>query len=220
MIRFSSVSKSYHPKGGDLRVVLDDVTIEFPRGKNVGVFGLNGAGKSTLIRLLSGSEMPDSGSIVRKGLTSFPLGFSSIFHPDLSGKENIEFVARIYGLSRKYMFDFVEDFSELGSYLHSPVKTYSSGMVAKLAFGACLAVDFDTYLIDEITEVGDGRFREKALRVFRERMLEVDMIVVSHNIDTIREYCNVGAIIHDGKIIMYDSVSEASNAFTKIMRGS
>lgn len=216
MIRLNSVTKSYHVSGKIGRKVLDNVSVEFPTGRNVGILGLNGAGKSTLIRLLSGAEQPDVGTITRSGLVSFPLGFSSIFHPDLTGRDNVGFVARIYGLEAKEVADYTLWFSELADYFDAPVKFYSSGMLAKLAFGLCLSIDFDVYLIDEITEVGDGIFREKAALAFRERAQRSDIILVSHNIDTIREYCDIGAVMNEGKIEIYDSVTEAAGVYRQI----
>tara|TARA_B110001454_G_scaffold216085_2_gene238700 strand:+ start:5821 stop:6519 length:699 start_codon:yes stop_codon:yes gene_type:complete len=213
MIRLENVGKHYHVAGLPPKSVLDSVSIEFPTRHNTGVLGLNGAGKSTLIRLLAGSEQPDKGRIIRSGMVSFPLGFSSIFHPDLTARENISFVSRVYDLNISEVIDYVVWFSEIGDYFNAPVKFYSSGMLAKLAFGLCLAIDFDVYLIDEITEVGDGVFREKAAQVFRERAARSDIILVSHNIDTIREYCDMAAVIHDGQIRMFDDVEEAFAAF-------
>ncbi len=213
MISLNSVSKTYHVGGKIARKVLDDVTVEFPTGSNVGILGINGAGKSTLIRLLSGAEQPDIGTVKRTGMVSFPLGFSSIFHPDLTGRDNVAFVSRIYGVDVKQVSDYVLWFSELADYFDAPVKFYSSGMLAKLAFGLCLSIDFDVYLIDEITEVGDGIFREKASLAFQERAQRSDIILVSHNIDTIREYCDVGAVINAGKVDMYSSVSDAVIAY-------
>lgn len=213
MIELQSIKKIYHPRGGRPNVVLDDVSVIFPAGRNVGVLGLNGAGKSTLIRLLAGTEMPDRGRIIRSGSVSFPLGLATIFHPDLTGRENLQFLSRIYDIKFKDIFEYVADFSELGDQLNNQTKTYSSGMLAKVAFGACLAIDFSVYLIDEITEVGDGRFREKALREFSKKTEKSDIIIVSHNVDTIREYCDMGAVLGDGKITLYDSVDLAVAAY-------
>lgn len=216
MITLNAVDKSYHIRGVRPHKVLDHVSISFPTGRNVGILGLNGTGKSTLIRLLSGAEQPDRGTITRRGLVSFPLGFASIFHPDLTGRENVAFVSNIYQLEVQEITNYVLWFSELGDYLDAPVKFYSSGMLAKLAFGLCLAIDFDVYLIDEITEVGDGIFREKAASAFSDRALRSDIIIVSHNVDTIRDYCDTAAVLHQGKIEMFDKVSDALVAFREI----
>ena len=209
MIELDHVSKIYHPRGGGRNVVLDEATVVFPTGRNVGVLGLNGAGKSTLIRLISGTEIPDRGTIKRDRQVSFPLGLATIFHPDLSGRDNISFVADIYGIDRRFLADIVQDFSELGRQFDNQTKTYSSGMLAKLAFGACLGIDFDIYLIDEITEVGDGKFRKKALAAFAERTAYADIILVSHNVDTIRQFTDMGAVLSNGQIEMFDDVEAA-----------
>jgi capsular polysaccharide transport system ATP-binding protein len=212
MIRLENVTKAYHVRGGHRNVVLRNVSVAFPTGVNVGVLGLNGAGKSTLIRLLAGSEAADGGRIVREGAVSIPLGLATIFHPDLTGRENLAFLSRIYHVDRRFLFDYVAEFSELGRQLDDQTKTYSSGMLAKVAFGACLAIPFDIYLIDEITEVGDGRFREKALRAFSETTRDADVVIVSHNTDTIRQYCDIGAVMHEGAITLFDDL-EAAIAF-------
>lgn len=217
MINLANVTKRYHIRGRDCKIILNDVSACFPDGVNVGVLGLNGVGKSTLIKIISGSELPDAGQVLRNGQVSFPLGFASIFHPDLSGRENVTFVSRVYGVNQKAVIQYVKSFSEIGEYFDAPVKYYSSGMLAKLAFGLCLAIDFDTYLIDEITEVGDGVFRHKAAAAFKARAKTSNIILVSHNVDTIKEYCDVCAILSNGKLNMYSSVSEGLIAFRSIV---
>jgi len=213
MISLRNVTKSYRIFRGGGKTVLNNISVNFPSDRNIGVLGLNGAGKSTLIKILSGSELPDTGSVIRNGSVSFPLGFASIFHPDLTGKENVEFVGKVYGCNRRSLIEAVSEFAEIGDYLNAPVKFYSSGMLAKLAFGLCLEVDFDTYLIDEITEVGDGIFRKKAAAAFRERMDRSNIILVSHNVDTIKEYCDMCAILDGGKVTMFDSLTEGLVTF-------
>ena len=223
MISVEHVTKVYHPRGGRRNVVLDNVSVEFPTGRNVGVLGLNGAGKSTLIRILAGTEKPDKGRVTRRGLVSFPLGLASIFHPDLTGRENVEFVARLYDVDLRQMVRYVLEFSELGSLIDNQTKTYSSGMLAKLAFGACLAIRFDVFLIDEATEVGDGRFREKALAEFSERTNHADIVLVSHNVDTIRQYCDMGAVLSMGSILIFDDLELAISSYrnsSKLSPGS
>lgn len=213
MIMLESVTKSYRTSSGQKKYVLNNVSAEFPTGKNVGVLGNNGAGKSTLIRMLSGVELPNSGNIWRDGMVSFPLGFASVFHPDMTGRENVEFIARLYTDSVQEIVTYVKNFADLGDYFDAPARVYSSGMLSKLAFGACLAVDFDVYLIDEITEVGDQYFRKKALNAFYERASRSDIILVSHNIHTIREYCDIGAILEDGYLKIYDNLESAISEF-------
>lgn len=216
MIRLERVSKQFKTHGGS-KHVLRDVTLEFPVGRNIGIFGMNGAGKSTLIKILAGAEAPDRGRIYRRGLVSFTLGFDSCFHHNLTGRENVKFIARVYGIDVRSMVEYVEWFAEIGSYFDMPLSTYSSGMRSKLAFGTCLAVDFDVYLIDEITEVGDSRFRTKALSEFRKKMMHADIILVSHNIDTIRAYCDMGAVLNDGRLELYDSLDDAMREYKELV---
>lgn len=208
MIIFEGVSKDFKTHSGR-KTVLRNVSIEFPVGRNIGIFGLNGAGKSTLIKILAGAEAPDRGRVVRRGLVSFPLGFDSCFHQSMTGRENVRFIARVYGLDVNQTIEYVQWFAEIDTYFDMPMSTYSSGMRSKLAFGTCLAVDFDVYLIDEITEVGDSRFRRKALQEFQKRALHADIILVSHNVDTIRNYCDMGAVLHDGSLTLFDKLEDA-----------
>jgi capsular polysaccharide transport system ATP-binding protein len=183
--------------------------VTFAAGHNLGILGRNGAGKSTLMRLLAGSEMPDRGTIRRYARVSFPLGFGGTFHGALSGRENVAFIARVYGAAVCPVLRYVEEFAELGEYWTMPVNTYSAGMRARLAFGACLAIDFDVYLIDEVTEVGDERFRHKCAMAFRERMRRSEIIMVTHNSRTIRQYCDRAAVLADGRLQLFDDVSRA-----------
>jgi capsular polysaccharide transport system ATP-binding protein len=213
MIALDSVSKTYRVAQGGRRVVLDRVDAVFPDGCNFGILGSNGAGKSTLIRLLAGSEMPDRGRVRRGGRVSFPLGYSGTFHGSLSGRENVAFLSRIYGCDLRKTVTYVYDFSEVGRYFDMPVNTYSAGMRARLAFGACLAIDFDIYLIDEVTEIGDDRFRRKCAAAFRERVLRSDIILVTHNSRTIRQYCDRGAVLANGELRLFDDVSRALDSY-------
>lgn len=216
MIGFEKVTKSY-ATGRGRKIILDRASCRFPPGRNVGVLGMNGAGKSTLLRLIAGAEPPDSGSIRRSVRVSFPLGFTGTFHPDLSGRQNATFIARVYGENVRRVVEFVDDFAELGPYYDMPIRTYSAGMGAKLAFGISLAIDFDVYLIDEVTEVGDALFRQKCVNVFSERMLYSDIIMVSHNSHTIRAYCDVGAVLYNGRLIFFESIDDALNAYRAVM---
>ena len=216
MIVLDRVSKAYRTADGDRRVVLDAVDAVFPDGHNIGVLGANGAGKSTLIRLLAGSEMPDRGRIRRDGRVSFPLGYGGTFHGALSGRENVAFIARVYGADARRTIDEVGDFAELGAYFDMPVNTYSAGMRARLAFGTSLAIDFDTYLIDEVTEVGDERFRRKCALAFRDRLRRSDIVLVTHNTRTIRQYCDRAAILGGGALRFYDDVADALDTYRRL----
>ena len=217
MIMLERVSKVYRTRTGR-KAVLRDVNAVFEPGHNFGILGVNGAGKSTLIRLLAGSEAPDRGVISRYARVSFPLGFGGTFHGALSGRENVAFIARIYGAGIRSTIDCVEGFSELGDYFRMPVNTYSAGMRARLAFGICLAIDFDVYLIDEVTEIGDQRFRRKCADAFRERMLRSDIILVTHNPQTMRQYCDRGAVLANGELTLYDDVGTALGRYHRLLQ--
>jgi capsular polysaccharide transport system ATP-binding protein len=216
MIEFSRVGKRFQTVSGP-KIILRDASFVFPEGHNIGVLGGNGAGKSTLIRLISGAEMPDRGDIRRHRRVSFPLGFTGTFHPDLSGRQNARFLARLYGQPENELAEFVADFAELGGYYDEPVRFYSSGMLARFAFGVSFAIEFDVYLIDEITEVGDASFRRKCAMMFREKLLHSDIIIVSHNTHTIRSYCDMGAVLHDGALTFYDSVEDAMKVYRSLI---
>ena len=215
MITLEGVSKVYRTRSGR-KTVLDNVNVTFESGYNFGVLGVNGAGKSTLLRLIAGSEIPDFGVIRRYARVSFPLGFGGTFHGALSGRENVAFIARIYGAGIRGVLEYVENFSELGEYLHMPVNTYSAGMRARLAFATCLALDFELYLVDEVTEVGDQRFRQKCAEAFRDRMQRSDIILVTHNIHTLRQYCDRGAILANGELTIFDDIGSALGRYQRI----
>ncbi len=208
MIALDGVSKSYATASGR-RVVLDNATIAFAAGHNYGILGANGAGKSTLIRLLAGSELPDRGAIIRDVRVSFPLGFGGTFHGALSGRDNVRFLARLYGAGVRAATRFAEEFAELGEYFDMKVATYSAGMRARLAFAACFAIEFDVYLIDEVTEVGDERFQQRCAAAFAERMTRADIIMVTHNSRTIRRYCDRAAVLSQGRLILCDELAGA-----------
>jgi capsular polysaccharide transport system ATP-binding protein len=218
MIALDRVSKWYRTQAGR-KTVLDDQSLVFEPGHNVGVLGANGAGKSTLIRLLAGAEKPNRGRVRREVRVSFPLGFSGTFHGALSGRENVAFIARVYGARRRTVLDYVAAFSELAEYFDMPVNTYSSGMRARLAFATCLAIDFDVYLVDEITEIGDERFRRKCAAAFGERLRRADMILVTHNRNTLRQYCDRGAVLAKGRLQLFEDVASAFAGYDRILSG-
>ncbi|MGH6867857.1 MAG: ABC transporter ATP-binding protein [Methylocella sp.] len=214
MIRLSRVSKSYRTDN-HRKVVLDDVTYSFDTRYTYGIFGSNGAGKSTLLRLIGGTELPNSGQIFRDLRISWPLGFGGGLHPYMTGRENIKFVGRLYGANLRRVIDFVEYFSELGSYLDMPVSTYSSGMGARLAFGLSMAIEFDCYLVDEITAVGDARFALRCRQAFEERRGRSSMIMVSHDIGTMKAYCERGLVLYRGKLVAFGHIDDAIEFYRK-----
>ncbi len=208
MIRLENLSKSYKTVAG-IRKVLDNVSITFPKGHNVGILGMNGAGKSTLVRIIGDAEPPDSGRVIRNAKVSWPMGFTGGFQSNMTARENARFVARIYGESTEYVEQFTEEFSELGKYFDVPLRAYSAGMRGRFAFSVSLACDFEYYLVDEALETGDARYREKFRRAFEERQENASVILVSHNEQTIRRNCDMAAILHDGNLDMYDNLKEA-----------
>ncbi|MDR6434669.1 ABC transporter ATP-binding protein [Brucella pseudogrignonensis] len=208
MIEFINVVKSYPTKGGR-RTVLNDVSCTFKKGQNTGVLGRNGAGKSTLFKLISGSEVCDRGNIIRNSSISWPLGFTGGFHGSLSARENIRFVSRIYNQDPRFVFEFVKEFSELGRYMDMPVRSYSSGMRARLAFGMSMAIDFDFYLIDEVIAVGDSSFKKKCRATLDKKREAATVILVSHSNSLLKEFCDRGAVLNDGDLIFFDSIDDA-----------
>jgi capsular polysaccharide transport system ATP-binding protein len=215
MIELRNLCKAYRTDRG-WNQVLDDVSIVFPSRTNIGVLGLNGAGKSTLLRLIGGIEPPDAGRIVRDVRVSWPIGFGGGFQGNLTGRENTRFVARIYGADIHETERYVADFSELGPYFDMPVKTYSSGMRGRLAFAVSMAMQFDCYLVDEVTAVGDRRFKQKYKEEFRRLRDHGNLIMVSHQPGTIEEFCEMAAVLHDGELVLYGSVDEGMKAYEVI----
>lgn len=208
MLAFEQVTKQYRVAGGH-HTVLNGISFRLDAGSHLGIVGRNGAGKSTLIRLLSGVELPTSGSIERGMTVSWPLAFTDAFQGSLTGLDNLRFIARIYGVQADAIRDFVEDFAELGRYIREPVKTYSSGMLARLAFGLSMAIDFDCYLIDEVIAVGDSRFQRKCREEFFERRGHRAFVLVSHDAGVIREHCQQAGVLQAGQLRNFESVQEA-----------
>lgn len=208
MIALDNITKVYETRQGP-RTVLDGITMRVARGEKLGILGRNGAGKSTLIRLISGAELPTSGDIHRGMSISWPLAFSGAFQGSLTGLDNLRFICRVYGADIESTIPFVKEFAELGPYLREPVKKYSSGMRARLAFAISMAVEFDCFLIDEIVSVGDSRFHEKCHSELFEKRKDRAMILVSHNTDYIRAHCHSAAVLVDSKLHSFDTTQEA-----------
>lgn len=213
MIICRDVAKSYSHGRGNKRV-FDGVNLTVKRGERVALLGRNGAGKSTLIKLIGGVELPSSGKIIRQMSVSWPLGFAGGFQGSLTGYDNARFIARIYQRDYADVRTFVEEFTELGSQLKMPVKTYSSGMRARLAFALSLSIEFDCYLIDEIILVGDQNFQRKCQIEMFEKREDRAMIVASHSPDFMRQFCNKAVIIDKGKADTYDDVDLALNIYS------
>ncbi|CBJ51872.1 ABC transporter ATP-binding protein [Ralstonia solanacearum] len=208
MIELDEVAKTYHTRQGR-RTVLDGVSLRVGKGEKIGVLGLNGAGKSTLIRLISGAELPSRGSIRRSMSVSWPLAFGGAFQGSLTGLDNLRFICRVYGADIARAIPYVEAFSELGRYLREPVKKYSSGMRARLAFAISMAIEFDCFLIDEIISVGDARFHAKCQQELFEKRRDRAFIMVSHEAHNIREHCDRAAVLSGGRLHVFDDVDTA-----------
>jgi len=214
MIEFHNVAKAYRTRKTH-KVILKNFSGEFPRDRNIGLLGVNGSGKSTLIKMIAGSEYPDRGRIRRRARISFPLGFAA-FKGNLSGRENCRFVSRIYGLETRSVERFVEEFAELGKYFDLPVNTYSSGMRSRVNFAVSMAVDFECYLLDEALSVGDGVFRARADAVFQAKRKQASLIVVSHSISTVRNLCDMGAVLSQGELRLYDDLEDAIKEYQRV----
>jgi capsular polysaccharide transport system ATP-binding protein len=208
MIRLEHLTKIFTLEG-QRKVVMQNVNLTFASGLSVALLGRNGAGKSTLLQMIAGTEAPTSGRIVSTGSISWPVGFAGSFHPELSGVQNTRFVARIYGVDSDELVDFVEDFAGLGGHFHLPFRTYSSGMRSRLAFGVSMGIPFDTYLVDEVTSVGDAAFKAKSSAVFKARMQTAGAFVVSHSMSMVRNLCQVGVVLENGRLSYYEDIEAA-----------
>jgi capsular polysaccharide transport system ATP-binding protein len=215
MLVFDRVSKFYRTKGVK-KTILSEFSFEFPADRNVGIMGKNGAGKSTMMRLMAGIEPPDLGHVYRTTRVSWPLGFSGGFNGSMTGIENIRFVSRIYGQDTDKVIAYVTEFAELGPSLRLPIKTYSSGMKARLAFGLSMAIDFDVYLIDEITAVGDEDFKKKSKAVFQDKLAKSQIFMVSHSASTIKQYCDCGLLLEGSQIRFFDRVDDLLMAYKEL----
>lgn len=217
MMVFENLSKGFWVRG-DWHQVLDNLNLVLPTGKSLALLGRNGAGKSTLLKIIAGTMPPTTGRVVVQGSVSWPVGFAGSFHRDLTGAQNTKFLARVYGVDTGTLVSFVEDFAELGKHFHMPMSTYSSGMYSRLAFGVSMGIAFDIYLVDEVTAVGDARFREKSAAVFAERMKTSSAVLVSHNASDILRFCDAAILLHDGRLSYYDDVKAALAAHAALMK--
>jgi len=208
VIEVRNVWKTYWV-GNVRKDVAKGITLKFPKGKAVGLLGRNGAGKSTLLRMISGVEDPDSGEIIKCGTISWPIGFGGAFHPQLSGAQNIKFVARLYGVDTDELTTFVKNFAELGPHFYAPFRTYSSGMRSRLGFGLSMGVNFDTYLVDEVASVGDESFRQKSSKMLKDKIGESSAIIVSHSMPLMKSLCDCGVVLINGHAKFYEDITEA-----------
>lgn len=211
MIKIENLTKSYRTPQGR-HYVFKDLSIELPSNKSVALVGRNGAGKSTLLRMIGGIDRPDSGKITTEKSISWPVGLAGGFQGSLTGRENVKFVARLYSTPEQLRekVAFVEEFAELGKYFDMPIKTYSSGMKSRLGFGLSMAFKFDYYLVDEVTAVGDARFKQKCSELFKARHKEASFLMVSHSLGSLKEFCDVALFIgRNNAVTFYDNIDEA-----------
>ena len=208
MIKLININKSYPIKGGE-REILKNINLTIHRGEKVGILGRNGAGKSTLIRIISEAEYPNSGEVIRDMSISWPIAFGGGFQGSLTGVDNVYFICRVYGISAESVMPFIQEFTDLGQYLKEPIKKYSSGMRARLAFAISMAVEFDCFLIDEIVAVGDQRFHEKCNQELFVKRADRAKIIVSHDPHYIREHCTRASVLDRGTLVNFDNVDEA-----------
>ncbi|MDP5255383.1 MULTISPECIES: ABC transporter ATP-binding protein [unclassified Vibrio] len=205
MITLDNLTK-YYPSDLGNQYVFRDVNFTFPSGHNVALMGSNGAGKSTLFRILAGSEYPNRGRVVTDRALSWPVALSTGIHPQMTGRENTRFIGRVNGVANLDEYEEkVKEFAELGVKYDLPVASYSSGMRSRLAFGCCIAVNFDVYLIDEATSVGDQKFRKKAKQALLDKSKQSQVIMVSHEVEELREFCDSVVIIHQGQLTFFDN---------------
>ncbi|WP_424968556.1 ABC transporter ATP-binding protein [Dinoroseobacter sp. S375] len=208
MIRFENLTKRF-VLHGQSKMIMQNVNLTIPSRTSVALLGRNGAGKSTLLRMIAGTMDATSGRILSTGSISWPVGFAGSFHRDLTGAQNTKFIARVYGVDTDSLSDFVEDFAELGKHFRLPLRSYSSGMKSRLAFGVSMGIGFETYLVDEVTSVGDAAFRAKATQLFRARMENAGAIVVSHSTSQIRQMCDAAIVLENGQARYFDDLEAA-----------
>ncbi len=206
------IVKEFHTEIG-VRRILDGVSFSVGRGDRMAVLGRNGAGKSTLIQILSGVQPPTSGTIDRGLRMSWPLALAGGFEGELTGYDNIRFIARIYDAPFRELYEYVEDFTELGKQLHVPVRVYSAGMRMRLAFALSLAIDFECFLIDEVIAVGDTRFQEKCHREIFENRKDRAMILAIHSHEIVKQHCTSALVLKGGRGIMLDDIDLATSIY-------
>jgi capsular polysaccharide transport system ATP-binding protein len=215
MIELLNLAKSYPTRTG-VHHVLKGVHLTVSPGQRIGILGRNGSGKSTLVRILSGAERPTSGVVRRSMSVSWPLAFGGAFQGKLTGLDNFKFICRIYGVDPNARLPYVEDFAELGRYLFEPVKSYSSGMRARLAFAISMSIEFDCFLIDEIIAVGDARFTARCEVELFEKRKDRAFVLVSHEAHNIRERCDSAAVLHNGQMQIFDDVDAAYEFYKRV----
>jgi capsular polysaccharide transport system ATP-binding protein len=213
MILLEHLTK-YYPSTAGKQFVFEKLNFTFPKGKNIAILGSNGAGKSTLFRIIAGSEYPNKGKVTTDLSVSWPVALATGIHPLMTGRENTRFIGRVNGVTDLDDYENkVIEFSELGKKFDLPVRTYSSGMRSRLSFACCISIDFDVYLIDEATSVGDIQFRKKAKQALIDKKNSANIIMVSHELDELKLFCDSAVILHQGKLEFYDNLEHAIDIY-------
>lgn len=219
MIKLDNLTKFYPLSNGDKHFVFREFTFTFPDDCSIGLIGRNGAGKSTLMRLLSGADIPNAGRVITDKKISWPVGLAGGFQHALSARDNVKFVARVYGYKGEALEEkvrYIEEFAEIGKYFDEPMNTYSSGMRSRIGFGLSMAFDFDYYLIDEAGAVGDAKFKKKSDAIYKEKLSNSKVIMVSHNMAEIKQWCDKIILVNSGMTTVYDNVDEGIEMYKRI----
>ena len=220
MIKLDNITKFYVLSGGQRHYIFRNFSFEFPDNCSIGLMGRNGAGKSTLMNMLSGAEVPNKGRIITNKRISWPLGLNGGFQGSLTARDMTAFVARVYGFRGKKLKEkihFVQEFAEIGKFFDEPMANYSAGMRSRIGFGLSMAFDFDYYLIDEAGAVGDPAFAKKSKKLYEEKLSKSNVIMVSHNVDEIKQWCDKIVLLKDGNVDVFDNVDEGIAAYQGTM---
>lgn len=213
MLRVQDLAKSYVIESGE-RLLFSGLSFDLAAGGRLAIIGRNGQGKSTLIKILGGVVPQSHGRVDWSMTCSWPLGFTGGVQGGLTGLDNIRFLARIYDRPIERTIALVEEFAELGKQLRDPVKYYSSGMRARLAFGLSLAIEFDCYLIDEVFSIGDMIFQSKCEAELFDVRAHRTFIMASHDMELLRTHCDRAIIVERGRAKMFDDISVAIDIYS------
>jgi len=217
LMTLEKVTKFYRAQGRK-RYILNNVSAVMPLGMNVGILGRNGAGKSTLVRLMARAERPNEGAVKwSPGVeVSWPMGFSGAFLNNVSARDNVKLISRLYGRDWKTVLYSMEDFAELGQYIEMPLRTYSSGMRSRFNFALSVAMDFDCYLFDELMSVADVRFRRRAEEEMQRLAGRSTFVVVSHRMRTIQSFCQCVYVLNEGRLEYFDDVQKGIERYESL----
>ncbi|WP_299165932.1 ABC transporter ATP-binding protein [uncultured Arthrobacter sp.] len=191
---------------------LNEVSLQIEQGETVALLGLNGSGKSTLLKHISGVMLPDTGTVLTRGRVAGLIEVGAGFHPDLSGRDNVYLNGAILGMSESQIeerFDSIVEFSEIGQFIDTEVKFYSSGMYLRLAFSVAVHTNPEVFLVDEILAVGDEPFQKKCIAKIKELAAAGrTLVVVSHDLDLVAQICERGVLLEHGRIVMDGPVGD------------